>query len=102
MGLAKQWSIPSTACRSCLVQEWLGHHSPAFTLATYVHLMDGGLGDADFLDDWVTVIDEEENQRSQTTPRWRWRRRVSGVGRDCDAGRRIRGLSPATSGSGAP
>jgi len=27
------------------VQRWLGHHSPAFTLATYVHLMDGQLGD---------------------------------------------------------
>ncbi len=28
------------------VQRWLGHHSPAFTLATYVHLLDGDLGDA--------------------------------------------------------
>lgn len=26
------------------VQRWLGHHSPAFTLATYVHLLDGDLG----------------------------------------------------------
>ena len=26
------------------VQRWLGHHSPAFTLSTYVHLMDGGVG----------------------------------------------------------
>jgi integrase len=26
------------------VQRWLGHHSPAFTLNTYVHLMDGDLG----------------------------------------------------------
>ena len=33
------------------VQAWLGHHSAAFTLATYVHLMDDGAGDADFLDD---------------------------------------------------
>jgi integrase len=32
------------------VQEWLGHAAPAFTLRTYVHLLDGGLGDADFLD----------------------------------------------------
>ena len=23
------------------VQRWLGHHSPAFTLSTYVHLLDG-------------------------------------------------------------
>jgi integrase len=32
------------------VQEWLGHHSATFTLATYVHLMDDGLGDAGALD----------------------------------------------------
>jgi integrase len=27
------------------VQRWLGHHSPSFTLDTYVHLLDGDLGD---------------------------------------------------------
>ncbi len=27
------------------VQRWLGHHSPAFTLATYVHLLRDDLGD---------------------------------------------------------
>jgi integrase len=32
------------------VQRWLGHHSPAFTLATYVHLLDGGVGEALDLD----------------------------------------------------
>ena len=26
------------------VQRWLGHHSPSFTLETYVHLMDEGVG----------------------------------------------------------
>jgi integrase len=26
------------------VQVWLGHHSAAFTLATYVHLLDGEIG----------------------------------------------------------
>jgi integrase len=26
------------------VQHWLGHHSAAFTIATYVHLLDGDLG----------------------------------------------------------
>ncbi len=26
------------------VQRWLGHHSAAFTLATYVHLLDGDMG----------------------------------------------------------
>lgn len=28
------------------VQRWLGHHSPAFTLSTYVHLLDDDLGEA--------------------------------------------------------
>jgi integrase len=32
------------------VQVWLGHHSPAFTLATYVHLLSDDLPDASFLD----------------------------------------------------
>jgi integrase len=32
------------------VAEWLGHADPSFTLRTYVHLMDAGIGDADFLD----------------------------------------------------
>src|SRR5207248_2672783 len=27
------------------VQRWLGHHSAAFTLATYVHCLDGDLGE---------------------------------------------------------
>jgi integrase len=27
------------------VQRWLGHHWPAFTLATYVHLLDGDIGE---------------------------------------------------------
>jgi integrase len=30
------------------VQVWLGHHSPAFTLATYVHLLPDDLPDAPF------------------------------------------------------
>jgi integrase len=28
------------------VQRWLGHHSPAFTLEKYVHLLDSGVGEA--------------------------------------------------------
>lgn len=35
------------------VSEWLGHADAGFTLRTYVHLMDAGVGDADFLDDVV-------------------------------------------------
>ncbi|HMS72296.1 MAG TPA: site-specific integrase, partial [Baekduia sp.] len=33
------------------VQMWLGHHDPGFTLSTYVHLLDQGLGDLGFIDD---------------------------------------------------
>ena len=32
------------------VQAWLGHHSPAFTLAVYVHLLDDDAPDASFFD----------------------------------------------------
>lgn len=32
------------------VQQWLGHHDPAFTLKRYVHLLDDGIGDAAFFD----------------------------------------------------
>ncbi|MCW3001932.1 MAG: Phage integrase family [Conexibacter sp.] len=32
------------------VQAWLGHHSAAFTLQQYVHLVDAGMGEADFFD----------------------------------------------------
>ena len=35
------------------VQAWLGHADPGFTVRTYIHLMDEGVGDADFLDDVV-------------------------------------------------
>jgi hypothetical protein len=30
---------------------WLGHHSPAFTLATYVHLLADDLPEVAFLDE---------------------------------------------------
>ncbi len=43
------------------VQEWLGHADPAFTLRTYVHLLDEGLGDADFLDGAVTANPAQGN-----------------------------------------
>jgi integrase len=32
------------------VADWLGHSDPAFTLRTYVHLLDSGVGDAAFFD----------------------------------------------------
>jgi integrase len=41
------------------VQVWLGHHSPAFTLATYVHLIPDDLPEADFLDEVTARPDEK-------------------------------------------
>ena len=35
------------------VQRWLGHHSPSFTLDTYVHLLDDGLDAPDLFDEVV-------------------------------------------------
>jgi integrase len=35
------------------VAEWLGHADASFTLRTYVHLMDAGVGDADLFDEAV-------------------------------------------------
>lgn len=41
------------------VQEWLGHADPGFTLRTYIHLMDEGVGDAEFFD---AVLDPDPDQ----------------------------------------
>ena len=41
----------------------LGHHSPAFTLATYVHLIPDDLPDPGFLDD-LTTGDESHPERN--------------------------------------
>jgi integrase len=38
------------------VQIWMGHHSPAFTLDTYVHLLSDDLPDADQLG--TSIIDQ--------------------------------------------
>lgn len=35
------------------IQVWLGHADPGFTLRTYIHLLDDGVGSAAFLDDEV-------------------------------------------------
>lgn len=45
------------------VQLWLGHHSPAFTLATYVHLLPDDMPDVDFLDALVVArpVEVEED-----------------------------------------
>jgi hypothetical protein len=53
------------------VQEWLGHADPGFTLRTYVHLLDEGLGDADLMDEAVTSDLAQGNagatRRTETT-----------------------------------
>jgi hypothetical protein len=46
------------------VSEWLGHADAAFTLRTYVHLMDAGVGDAEFLDAAVTADPSQVNAGS--------------------------------------
>lgn len=47
------------------VQAWLGHAGPGFTLKTYIHLMDSGVGSADFLDQ--AVLGEREDRASGST-----------------------------------
>jgi integrase len=37
------------------VQVWLGHHSAAFTLGTYVHLLPDDLPEADFFDGLISL-----------------------------------------------
>jgi integrase len=54
------------------VASWLGHEDPAFTLRTYTHLMDDGLGEATFLDA-LNIPNEEVKadagqQMGNTTP----------------------------------
>lgn len=42
------------------VQMWLGHHSPAFTLAVYVHLLTDDLPDPEFLDRLTRENDQND------------------------------------------
>lgn len=49
------------------VAAWLGHRDPAFTIRTYIHLLDDGLGPADFLDD-LTGANESANTPSRNEP----------------------------------
>jgi len=44
------------------VQRFLGHHSPAFTLATYVHLLPDDLPEPTFLDDVANLAAAEAAQ----------------------------------------
>lgn len=68
VGLAVSFHTFRHTCASLLfeqgrnvkqVQEWLGHSDPGFTLRTYVHLMDEGVGSAAFMDAAVRVSDPD-------------------------------------------
>lgn len=48
------------------VQRWLGHHSPAFTLSTYVHLLDSGVGEALELERELDLRTDLETTRPTT------------------------------------
>lgn len=52
------------------VQMWLGHSDPGFTLRTYVHLIDDGMGDADFLDaaKWATPGATQATETTANAP----------------------------------
>lgn len=47
------------------VQVWLGHHSPAFTLETYVHLLPDDLPDPEILSGLFTVKPTDEGSPSE-------------------------------------
>ena len=47
------------------VQVWLGHHSPAFTLAVYVHLLSDDLPESPFGDDEGHVRDTQPAETSR-------------------------------------
>jgi len=51
------------------VQIWLGHHSPAFTLATYIHLISDDLPDAAFLDTLTAQRSRREKPSAGDEPR---------------------------------
>jgi len=54
-----------------VVERWLGHHSPAFTLATYVHLLDGDLGEPLALKSANKVQTSFTPSDDTRPPRWR-------------------------------
>jgi hypothetical protein len=51
------------------LQRWMGHHSPAFTLETYGHLIDGDLGPPLDLHHELRL---EESPQAETQPRTAW------------------------------
>jgi integrase len=53
------------------VQVWLGHHSAAFTLATYVHLLPDDLPEPDFFDGLIALegVSESVSETSRDAPK---------------------------------
>lgn len=50
------------------VQRWLGHHSAAFTLSTYVHLLDGDIGEPLSIDGASRPLRESLDPRHARVP----------------------------------
>lgn len=54
------------------VSEWLGHSDPSFTLSTYIHLLDDGIGGAEFFDEALggnkKATDGPEKAANQSVP----------------------------------
>ena len=49
------------------VSTWLGHSDAAFTLRTYVHLMDEGIGKAAFMDEAVGITGATQRPETAAT-----------------------------------
>ena len=49
------------------VSRWLGHEDPAFTLKTYVHLLDAGLGEAAFFDAEIAALTDASGGNKMST-----------------------------------
>jgi integrase len=73
-GQGKRFHVFRHTCASLLfeagrnvkqVQELLGHADPSFTLRTYVHLMDEGVGDVAFMDEVVRATGGQHNTRKE-------------------------------------
>jgi hypothetical protein len=75
------WPIWLEQSRTCGFVSRLGHADPSFTLKTYVHLMDEGVGDASFLDSAVTTVETDGQGNDRATSGQRAVRRESKMSR---------------------
>lgn len=67
------------------VQLWLGHHSPAFTLATYVHLLPEDVRLVDVLAQGGNQAGRDQPRPGEIPPRWSRPKRRSRA--ECQPGR---------------